>query len=138
MNITFFSWKNYGINEALLLQKKWTKKPCNYHLFKVMNDNVFPMFLLKKQFEKIVPSFKRAKKRLTPFPFLPFPPFSRVDGHFNQCHCNVSQFTSFEYKCNQDFITAPEFGEMWESCRLYSVTRFFLTKYLWTNLMGLV
>ena len=24
------------------------------------------------------------------------------EGDFNQCQCNVSQFTSFEYKLNQD------------------------------------
>ena len=32
----------------------------------------------------------------------------QVDGHFNQCHCNVSQFTSFEYKRYQASRTAPE------------------------------
>ena len=32
----------------------------------------------------------------------------QVDGHFNQCHCNVSQFTSFEYKRYQASKTAPE------------------------------
>ena len=34
----------------------------------------------------------------------------QVDGHFNQCHCNVSQFTSFEYKRYQAGRTAPELG----------------------------
>ena len=32
----------------------------------------------------------------------------RKKRDFNQCQCNVSQFTSFEYKLNQDVRNGPE------------------------------